>query len=104
MGEEERARPQEIVVEVELRLDLRSAGEADDLGSTVDYEEVCALAAATVRSRSFALIEAVAEQVAAALLERFDVAEARVRVRKPGALRAWEVPYAQVEVRRARDG
>jgi dihydroneopterin aldolase len=55
-----------------------------------------------VGSRSFHLLEAVAHEAAGTLLERFAVAEARVRVCKPAALAAWGVPHAEVEVRRRR--
>ena len=104
VGEEERARPQRVVLRVELRLDLGPAGASDALSDTVDYEAVCELAERIVRSRPFELIEAMAEEVAAALLDELDVREARVRVRKPGALARWGVPFAEVEVRRRRDG
>lgn len=104
VDEEERARPQAIAVDVELGLDLRAAGASDELSTTVDYEAVCALADEVVRARSFRLIEAVAEAIAAAVLARFDVTEAVVRVRKPAALERWGAPYAQVEVRRGRNG
>lgn len=103
VGEEERARPQDLVIDVELGLDLAPAGVSDDLAATVDYEAVCALTDEVVRSRPFQLVETVAEEIAAAVLERFEVAETVVRVRKPGALQAWGVPYAQIEVRRRRD-
>ena len=38
VGEEERAVPQEITVDVELTLDLSRAGATDDIDATVDYE------------------------------------------------------------------
>jgi dihydroneopterin aldolase len=104
VGEEERASPQEVVAEVELRLDLARAGSTDDISATVDYEEVCRTVEAVARARPFHLIETIAEEAAAALLARFEVVEARVQVRKPGALRGWGVPYAAVEVLRRRDG
>jgi dihydroneopterin aldolase len=104
VGEDERAAPQDIVVDVELRLDLGLAGRTDDLAATVDYEAVCELVDGLVRARTFRLIEAVADAVASALLARFAVTEARVRVGKPGALKAWGVPHAAVEVCRKRGG
>lgn len=104
VGDDERASPQEILVDVELRLDLARAGAADELAATVDYEEVCRIVDAVARARPFHLIEAIAEETAAALLARFDIAEVRVQVRKPGALKAWGVPHAAVEVRRRADG
>jgi dihydroneopterin aldolase len=102
--EEERSVPQAIVVDVELHLDLSPAGREDDLARTVDYRTVCALLDEVARSGPFVLIEAVAERMAGALLERFAVEEVRVRVSKPGALQEWRAPYAAVEVWRRRDG
>lgn len=104
VDEGERAVPQEIVVDVELHLDLARAGTNDELSATVDYEAVCELVVDVACAHPFRLIEAIAEEAAGALLGRFDVAEVLVRVRKPGALRAWRAPYAAVEVRRRRDG
>lgn len=98
----ERAAPQEIFVDVELHLDLSVAGATDALGDTVDYAAVCELLDRTARSRPFRLIEAIAEEAARAVLERFRVVEVRVRVRKPSALKTWGAPYAAVEVLRRR--
>jgi dihydroneopterin aldolase len=102
--DEERAVPQALSVDVELGLDLSRAGRRDDLAETVDYVAVCEVVATVVKTRAFHLIEAIAEGMAAAVLDRFPVAEVRVRVRKPGALLAWRVPHAAVEVCRTRDG
>ncbi|HET9947742.1 MAG TPA: dihydroneopterin aldolase [Longimicrobiales bacterium] len=102
VSDEERASEQDLVLDVELRLDLGPAGRTDALAATVDYEEVCRTLAGVVASRPFRLVEAVAEASACALLEAFPARAVRVRVRKPGALRAWGVPYAAVEVRRRR--
>jgi dihydroneopterin aldolase len=100
--EAERAREQDILVDLELGLDLARAGREDALEHTVDYEEVCDVVATTVRARSYRLIEAIAEACAEAVLAAFPVTEVRVRVRKPGALRARGVPWAAVEVVRRR--
>ena len=101
--EEERAREQKVAVDVELALDLAPAARADALEHTVDYEKVCDVVAATVRARSWVLVEAIVDACAVALLDAFPVvAEVRVQVRKPGALRSRGVPYAAVEVVRRR--
>jgi dihydroneopterin aldolase len=99
---EERAREQEVLVDVELGLDLGPAGREDALEHTVDYDKVAAVVAATVQGREYRLIEAIAEACVAELFKGFRVSEALVRVRKPGALRAKGVPYAAVEVVRRR--
>ena len=103
VSDAERASEQEIGVEVELGLDLRAAGTADDLSRAVDYESVCDVIAAVATARTYRLIETIAEECAAAVLARFAaVDEVRVRVRKPSALRSRNVPFAAVEVLRRR--
>ncbi len=76
---------QRFEVDVELRLDLRAAGERDDPDLTVDYAAVYDLVAQVVKGeRRYGLVEALAEAVAAALGQRFEaLTSARVRVRKP---------------------
>lgn len=101
--EEERSAPQELRIGLALHVDLARAGASDDLGDTVDYDRVCATVSEVVGQRPFHLIEAVADVVATAVLQGFGVAEVEVRVEKPAALRARGVPYAGVEIRRARD-
>jgi dihydroneopterin aldolase len=99
----ERATPQDLEIHVELRLDLRRAGEQDDLAHTVDYDAACARVASVANSREFRLIETVAEACATDLLAAFPrVDEVRVEVRKPQALRARSVAFAAVEVTRRR--
>ena len=76
---------QRFEVDVELRLDLRAAGEGDDPDLTVDYAAVYDLVAQVVKGeKRYGLVEALAEAVAAALGERFEaLTSARVAVRKP---------------------
>lgn len=75
---------QRFVVDVTLHLDLRPAGEADDLSLTVDYSQVHALARAIVEGPPLKLTEAVAERIAAAVLAEHTAVQAvEVRVRKP---------------------
>lgn len=80
---EERRRGQTFEMEVELALDLRAAGERDDLAYTVDYPEVYKVVQETTVERQFNLIEALAEAIATEILTRFPIVEAaRVWVRK----------------------
>ncbi len=101
--DEERAFPQQVAVSLELFLDLSPAGRADDFERTADYDAVCSTVVATARARPRKLIEALAEDVAAAVLDGYDVSRVRVRVEKPNALRRRGVPYAAVEIERARE-
>ena len=101
---EERRTDQEIVVDLVLHLDLAPAGTSDDLAKTVDYDALCGRVSRVVASHQFNLIEAIAEEVAHAILSDCDVEEVEVRVEKPAALRARGVPFAAVEIHRRRDG
>lgn len=81
---EEKARGQRFLVDVRLRVDLRAAGERDDLARTVNYSQVYRLVRGIVEGPPRDLIEAVAEEVARAVLRAFPpVARAEVVVRKP---------------------
>lgn len=80
----ERELGQRFVVDIELMLDLRAAGLADDLNETVDYSEVHRQAKEIVEGPPLRLTEAVAERIAGAVLESHPRVQAiRVRVTKP---------------------
>jgi dihydroneopterin aldolase len=99
----ERATPQPFEVDVELRLDLRPAGLSDDLARTVDYGRVFDIAREIVESRTFHLLEKIAETIATEVLASFPlVDEIGVRVRKPKVKLSGRLDYAGVEVRRRR--
>lgn len=101
----EKAQVQRFEVDVELRLDLQPAGRADDLGLTVDYRAVYEATREVVESRTFDLIEALAEAIAGAVLAREPLAqEAVVRVRKPDVQLGGPLEAAAVEIRRGREG
>jgi|AP12_2_1047962.scaffolds.fasta_scaffold18972_2 7,8-dihydroneopterin aldolase/epimerase/oxygenase len=103
VSDEERSEAQVIELDVELQLDLRQAGLSDDLAQTVDYAEVFELCRAIVEERSFRLLEGMAEQIAAGVLERFHSAERVViTVRKPGVPLDGIVEHAGVTIERDR--
>ncbi len=81
----ERELGQRFVVDLALTLDLRPAGETDDLAKTVDYVDLVAVLRGIVEGEPCRLIETVAERIAAAVLARYPVELVRVRVNKPAA-------------------
>jgi len=81
--EEERKLGQRFLVDVELVLDLREAGRRDDLAASVEYGQVYALVVEIGAREQFRLLEALAERIAAAILERFPARHVTVRVTKP---------------------
>ena len=83
VGPEERRQGQRFLLDVELGMDLRQAAGSDELSASVDYAEVLRLVKEIVEKEQYQLLEALAERVAAVLLERFPVAEVKVRASKP---------------------
>lgn len=98
--EAERELGQHFEVDVELSLDLLPAGRSDDLKVTVDYAEVHRLVVEIGTKERFQLLEAMAERIAQAILERFPVEEVRVRARKPSPPLQGELGYVGVEILR----
>jgi dihydroneopterin aldolase len=99
----EKVEAQRFEVDVELSLDTRPAGVDDDLAKTVDYGAVYDLVRDVVESRTFNLIEALAETIAREVLRANDgVQEVIVRVRKPEVRLGGPLAHAGVEIRRAR--
>lgn len=80
---EERSLGQRFLVDVELTTDLRAAGRADDLTQTVNYSLVYKRVQTIVEGPPLNLIEAVAEEIATALMADFPVSSVTVTVRKP---------------------
>lgn len=76
----ERENEQPFVYDLELELPEPAA---DRIEETVDYREVVELVRSVSAGTQFRLLESMAGAVATALLERFPLNRARVRVRKP---------------------
>ena len=86
----EQAQAQPLELDFDIRLDLATAGASDQLADTVDYGGLCAAVEETVTTTSYALLEALAEHVAARLMHQ-DARIAAVTV----ALRKLRPPVAQ---------
>ncbi len=100
---EEQSLGQRFLVDVALVADLRAAGRADDLARTINYSAVYRRVRTIVEGPPRRLIEAVAEEVAAALLAEFPAEAVTVTVRKPEvALKGAFLGAAGVRIRRAK--
>jgi dihydroneopterin aldolase len=97
---EERERPQRFLYDV--RLEVPDESTSDRLEDTVDYREVVDCVREISGERQFQLLEAMAARVADALLEKFPVEAARVRVRKPGVELGAPVEWTAATVERRR--
>jgi 7,8-dihydroneopterin aldolase/epimerase/oxygenase len=69
-------------VDVEIRMDLSVAGRSDDIADTLDYSHAFALIRAVLEDQQCRLIEAIADRVAATLLEDPRIQSVKVRVGK----------------------
>jgi 7,8-dihydroneopterin aldolase/epimerase/oxygenase len=99
--EHERTSPQRFLYDVEL--EVSDDALSDRLEDAVDYVQVAECVRGASDGRQFSLLEALAAAVAEAIVERFPVSRARVRVRKPdvrpGGL---DVEWAAATVERTR--
>ncbi|MFA5026425.1 MAG: dihydroneopterin aldolase [Candidatus Methylomirabilota bacterium] len=80
---EERRLGQHFLADVELYLDLREAGDSDDLARGVDYSRVLARVLEIGAGEPVQLLEALASRIASSLLEQFPIRRVVVRVTKP---------------------
>lgn len=80
---EERTRAQPLEIDIDLELDLGRAGSSDDLTETVDYGSVCDNVAEVVHRLQPRLLERLASEVAASVLNQDErVVGVRVSVSK----------------------
>jgi dihydroneopterin aldolase len=82
---EEKAMGQKFEIDVEIQLDLRPAGQTDDLKHTLNYADIYATIKNITTGRSFNLVEALAEEIAGEILENYPSEQVKVRVKKPHA-------------------
>lgn len=76
---------QRFVINCELNLDLRNAGESDDLSQTVNYAEVCQSITKIMRTATYNLIESCAQKVSNHILYNYNVNSVKVTIEKPWA-------------------
>ncbi|MGE5390228.1 MAG: dihydroneopterin aldolase [Deltaproteobacteria bacterium] len=100
---EEKTEPQVFIVDLELFLDLRPAEQEDNLELTVDYSQIYEMVKKIVEEKSFNLIEALAGNIAAQIIERFPVQSAGVTVYKPQAPVQGEFDYFAVSIQREQE-
>ena len=98
--EEERLDGQPFVFD--LRLELETHPAADRIDDAVDYRELAACVREVFEAERVQLLETLAAAVAEALLERFHLAVADVRVRKPRVRLDPAVSWSAVRVERRR--
>jgi dihydroneopterin aldolase len=99
--EQEQDQPFEI--DLDLAVDLGPAGVSDDLADTVDYGAVCAAVELVVAMAPVALLERLAERMAAAVLVTDDrISDVEVAVRKLRPPVPQQLDTSGVRIRRQR--
>ncbi|WP_208950966.1 bifunctional dihydroneopterin aldolase/7,8-dihydroneopterin epimerase [Rahnella sp. ChDrAdgB13] len=77
---------QKLVFDIEMAWDNRKSAVSDDVNDCLSYADVSDAVIQHVSSQNFALVERVAEEVAALLLARFNSPWVRIKLSKPGAV------------------
>lgn len=83
----EREVRQTVSLDLEMAADIRAAAASDDIAHALNYKAVAKRIIAHVESSGCLLVERLAEEVAALVLDEFPVPWLRLRLSKPGALR-----------------
>jgi dihydroneopterin aldolase len=97
---EEQARPQPFQVDIDIEADLSVAGASDELADTVDYGAVADDVARIVTSEHHALVERLAERIAAAVLTHAGARAVTVTVTKLRPPIPLDVDAVAVTIRR----
>lgn len=98
--ESEKIEGQRYEVDVELFLDLRKPARSDQLEDTIDYREVYEVVEEIVVEGEYNLVETMAEDMASSILDKFNVKEVLVRVRKPHVPLRGISDGVEIEIRR----
>jgi dihydroneopterin aldolase len=80
--QEERARPQVVVIDVDIAADLSRAAASDDLGDTIDYAAAVSQVADTVRRSETRLLEHLAGKIVSVLSRMDGVRDVTVQITK----------------------
>ena len=78
----ERAKPQRLLISVEMTRDFAAAATADDLTKTIDYDAVTRRLLKFGEGRSWKLIEKLAADMAKSILAEFAPEEVSIEVKK----------------------
>jgi dihydroneopterin aldolase len=98
--EDERSRPQLLTIDLDIAADLRWAGVSDDLSDTVDYGRVVVEVEEVARASHRALLEHLAEEVAAHIAQIPGVNGVTVEIAKDAPPIEQEVDRVAVRIER----
>ncbi|WP_342433828.1 dihydroneopterin aldolase [Neobacillus sp. FSL H8-0543] len=94
---------QRFIIDLTAQVDLKKAGETDELEHSVNYGEIFRVCKEVVEGAPFKLVEAVAEKIAKEILQQFSlVSETTVKVIKPDPPIPGHYQSVAVEITRRR--
>lgn len=100
---EENRLGQRFVVDLTVLVDLKKAGETDELEYSVNYGELFQVCKEIVEGKPYKLVEAVAEQIARSILHKFPlITETTIKVIKPDPPIPGHYKSVAVEITRSR--
>jgi len=97
ISERERAQRQDILINLILYGDIRTAGKTDAIDDTINYRTVAKKTIAFVERSARYTVEALASDIARFCLEEPGVIGVQVRVEKPGAVRFAQSVGVEIE-------
>ena len=87
INDEEREKKQDVLINISMLVDLKTAGRSDDINDAVNYRTITKEIIDLVENSHFQLVVKMADEVARICLQDHKVQSARVQIEKPGALR-----------------
>ena len=87
IASEEKKMGQKLIIDVAIEIDSTKASKTDSVSDTVSYVDINNIVQKIGQSKSFSVIESLAEELASNLLELSLIISAKVKVHKP------HIPY-----------
>ncbi len=82
----EREIRQTVAIDLEMATDIRQAAATDDIQYTLNYKSISDRLIEFIEKSEYGLIETMAEEVAAIVMDEYSVPWVRVTLHKPGAI------------------
>jgi dihydroneopterin aldolase len=98
----ERSQRRPVLLDLEVRSDLRRAGRSDRIRDTLHYRHIFQVVEDVAGNQEHKLVEALGERIARAVLAKFDAEAVTVTVRKPTPI-AGVLRHAGVRITRTRE-
>ena len=98
----ERRMRRPVLLDIEVKCDLRPSGRSDSIRQTVNYKRIFEVVEDVAANEEHRLVESLSDGIACAVLKKFDVEEVTVTTRKPTPI-AGVLKFAGVRITRTRE-